>query len=153
MVSCDIWKAAGRPRSGPIFRNYRRDKSAYRYGIRSKRISDTEVYILHEALMEKQGASFWKCWKSKFEKGTRSLNSVNGITDSSVIAEHFVSHFSKSCSSNNVNAASRLSKKYVDMRAYYIGGRIDDSYKFDDIIHPFASKYANRVYGLSTRVN
>ena len=44
VVSCNIWKAAGRPRSGPIFRNYRRDKSAYRYGIRSKRISDTEVY-------------------------------------------------------------------------------------------------------------
>jgi len=51
--------------------------------------------------------------------------------NSSVIAEHFVSHFSKSCSSNNVNAVRRLSKKYVDMRAYYIGGRIDDSYKFD----------------------
>jgi len=32
---------------------------------------------------------------------------------------------------NDVNAASRLRKKYVDMRAYYIGGRIDDSYKFD----------------------
>ena len=91
VVSCDIWKAAGRPRSGPIFRNYRRDKSAYRYGIRSKRISDTE------ALMEKQGASSWKCWKIKFEKGGRSLNSVNGITDNSLIAEHFVSHFSKSC--------------------------------------------------------
>jgi len=104
VVSCNIWNVAGRPRSGPIFRNYRRDKSAYRYGIRSKRISDTEVYTneLHEALMEKQGASFWKCWKSKFEKGGRSLNSVNGITDNSVIAEHFVSHFSKSCRSNNL---------------------------------------------------
>ena len=67
----NIWKAAGRPRSGPIFRNYRRDKSAYRYGIRSKRISDTKVYTneLHEALMEKQGASFWKCWRSRFGKG------------------------------------------------------------------------------------
>ena len=42
-----------------------------------------------------------------------------------------MSHFYKSCSSNDVNAASRLSKKYADMRAYYIGGRIDDSYKFD----------------------
>ena len=35
VVSCNIWNVAGRPRSGPIFRNYRRDKSAYRYGIRS----------------------------------------------------------------------------------------------------------------------
>ena len=23
--------------------------------------------------MEKQGASFWKCWRSKFENGGRSL--------------------------------------------------------------------------------
>ena len=59
VISCDIWKAAGRPRSGPIFRDYRRDKSVYRHGIRSKRISDTEIYTneLHEALMAKQGAS------------------------------------------------------------------------------------------------
>jgi len=59
------------------------------------------------------------------------LNSVDGVTDSSVIAEHFVSHFSKSCSSNDANAASRLSRKYFYLRANYIGGHTDDSYKFD----------------------
>jgi len=52
------------------------------------------------------------------------LNSVDGVTDSSAIAEHFVSHFSKSCSSNDANAASKLRSKYFDMRANYIGGHI-----------------------------
>ena len=52
------------------------------------------------------------------------MNSVDGVTDSSVIAEHFVSHFSKSCSSNDANAASKLRSKYFDMRANYIGGHI-----------------------------
>ena len=55
------------------------------------------------------------------------MNSVDDVTDSSVIAEHFVSHFSKSCSSNDASAASRLSSKYFDRRANYIEGHIDDS--------------------------
>ena len=60
------------------------------------------------------------------------MDSVNSIADSSVIVKHFVSYFSKSCSSINVNAASRLSNKYVDMTSNYTGGHIDDSRKFDD---------------------
>jgi len=57
VTSCNIWRVAGRPRSGAIFNNYRRDKANYRHGIRNKRISETEVYTitnaLHETLMKK----------------------------------------------------------------------------------------------------
>jgi len=95
--------------------------------------------------MVKQGASFRKCWTSKFEIRGCSLNSVDGVTGSSVIAEHFVSHFSKSCSSNDANAASRLRSKYFDMRANYIGGHIDDSYKFN------AELVENMIYQMKKR--
>lgn len=133
VTSCNIWRAAGRPRSGPIFNNYRRDKASYRHSIRNKRISETEVYTnaLHEALMKKQGTVFWKCWRSKFNKGVQIINSVNGVSDKSAIAQHFVSHFSKSCSSNDALAADRLYVKYTDMRANYTGAHLDNSRKFD----------------------
>ena len=32
-ASCKTWKAAGRPRSGPVYDRYRKDKLAYRNGI------------------------------------------------------------------------------------------------------------------------
>jgi len=51
-ASCSVWKAAGRPRSGPIFDSYRKDKAAFRHGLRSRQVGETEVYAneLHEAL-------------------------------------------------------------------------------------------------------
>jgi len=50
---------------------------------------------LHEALLKKQGASFWKCWRSKFESCNRPVTRVNGISDANTIAEQFVCHFSR----------------------------------------------------------
>jgi len=35
IASCRTWRAAGKPRSGPLFDLYRKNKSAYRNGIRS----------------------------------------------------------------------------------------------------------------------
>ena len=45
------------------------------------------------------------------------INIVDGITDPKIIAEHFVSHFSKACSNNSEAAAARLKRKYEQMRA------------------------------------
>jgi len=128
-----MWKDAGRPRSGHIFDCYRRDKAAYRHAIRSRQREEKEVYTneLHEALLEKQGAAFWKVWGSKFEKKTRTVNHVNGVTDHSAIAEHFVSYFSKACSSNTTSGAARLRREYSSLRADYCGSATDDSYNFD----------------------
>ena len=89
--SCIIWKAAGRPRSGPIFNLYRKDKMAYRHGIRARQLSEKQLYTndLHEALLKKNGKQFWKSWESKFEnKKKQTINHVNGITDPSLIADH-----------------------------------------------------------------
>ena len=63
-----IWKEAGRPRSGSIFKAYQTSK------LNLKRMPEYErqektVYTndLHEALLNKNGPAFWKCWRSKFE--------------------------------------------------------------------------------------
>ena len=52
VASCRIWKAAGKPRSGPIFTRYRTDKAAYKHGIRSRRRDENIAYTnyLHESL-------------------------------------------------------------------------------------------------------
>ena len=43
---------------------------------------------LHDALLEKQSPTFWKCWRSKFEKRNRAVDSVNGVTDHTTIADN-----------------------------------------------------------------
>jgi len=43
------------------------------------------------------------------------VNSVDSVAESAVIVGHFMSHFSKSCSSNNATAASQFKRTY-DMR-------------------------------------
>ena len=51
---CRIWKAVGRPRSGPIFDSYRKAKAAYRAELRSRQRSEESFYTneLHEALQK-----------------------------------------------------------------------------------------------------
>ena len=44
--------------------------------------------------LKKQGASFWKCWRSKFESGNIPITHVNGVSEANTIAEQFVCHFS-----------------------------------------------------------
>ena len=60
IVSCKLWKEAGKPRSGSIFYWYRCDKCAYRNGLRRKQRLETEIYTnyLHDALLQKQGIAF-----------------------------------------------------------------------------------------------
>ena len=61
IASCDLWKTAGKPRAGPVFDRYRRDKAAYRHAIRNKQVETKDAYTnqLHEALLAKQGPAFW----------------------------------------------------------------------------------------------
>ena len=104
VMSCNIWRNVGRPRSEPLFDRYRRDKAAYRHEIRKKQRQEKEIYTneLHEALRQKQGKTFLKCWGRKFERNNCPINCVNGVTDHATIAKHFVSHFSWACTVNTV---------------------------------------------------
>ena len=119
VASCNIWRDMSRPRSGPIFDRYRKDKAAYRYEIRNKQRQEKKIYTneLHEALLQKQGKTFWKCWGRKFERSGCSINYVNGVTDHAAIAEHFVSHFSQACTVNTVAGDARLKGVYHSLHS------------------------------------
>ena len=60
IASCMIWKDAGRLRSGPVFNQFRKDKAAYKHGIRARQRDEKEVYTneLHDALLKKQTKPF-----------------------------------------------------------------------------------------------
>jgi len=66
--SDQLLKAAGRPRSGPIFDRRNKARRVYRLGIRNYHRGPTEFYNndLHEALINKKGSTFGSV-------GTRSL--------------------------------------------------------------------------------
>jgi len=115
--SCGFWKAAGKPRSGPLWDKYRKDKSAYRRAIRVKQQEELHSYTndLHEALLKKQGTNFWKCWNSKFGEKRRLVNTVNGVTDNRLIAENFATYFSGVCSNTTSSRAVKLKSDYENL--------------------------------------
>ena len=135
IASCRSWKSAGKPRSGPIFEIYKKDKAIYKNTIRKRQREERVCYSneLHEALLKKQGSSFWKCWKSKFEtnKSRMGLRSVNGIADDGEIAKQFAQHFASACTNNSSSRAATLKANYTQMRADYCGLPDDPRYRFD----------------------
>jgi len=60
IVSANIWKEAGKPKSGPIFSNYNKDKLRFKQAIRKERERETEVFTndLHDALLRKSSKDF-----------------------------------------------------------------------------------------------
>jgi len=129
VVSCRIWKEAGRPRSGPVFDIYRKDKSAYKRELRANKRVEKEIYTndLHEALLKKQGRTFWNCWSSKFGSSGGRVTCVDGIADDNDIADKFPQHFAKVCTNNSESGADRLAHDYSIMKSGYIGDLLNDS--------------------------
>ena len=60
----------------------------YRKRLRQGHDTATEYYTneLHDALLSKQGPTFWKCWKSKFDLGNKCTE-VDGCVDAHTIAD------------------------------------------------------------------
>ena len=132
IASDKIWKEAGKPRSGPIFNKRQDCRLKYRKRIRENDHLVTRSYTndLHDALLHKNGPSFWKCWQSKFESFNKCQR-VDGCVDHSVIAEKFACHFSKSYSCNSAIRAAELQSEYTTRRASYCGLPLTDNYLFD----------------------
>ena len=144
IVSCKIWKDAGRPNSGDIFHMHRKDKAAYKLAIRKHQREETQSYTneLHECLLQKQGPMFWRTWRSKLEQKSSNISQVNGITDPPDIVEIFVKHFAD-VSSHTASAASlKLTERYNAMRDYYVGNPISDQ---DLIDAELVEKIINRM--------
>ena len=133
IASCKLWKEAGKPRSGPIFTIYRRDKALYKNTIRRCQKEEREYYTndLHEAILTKHGDAFWKCWKSKFESKQGRVNLVDGLTDERLIAKQFADHFSNVCTNRSSLRAAEQRATYERKRSDYRGNVDDNRYRFD----------------------
>jgi len=130
--SAKLWKASGKPRSGNIFKNYQTARSAYRKSLREHQRMEDSSYTnnLHEALAEKNGKDFWKCWRAKFEHSAK-YDQIDGCTDRQEIAEHFAQHFSAACSSANAERAAELKCEYNEKRSRYCGLPLLNENKID----------------------
>jgi len=128
-----LWKAAGKPRLGPLFAKSRSSKLLYKKRIRECQRQETSSYTndLHDALVNKQGNAFWKCWRSKFESNGKRVNQVDGVTDEKEIINIFEQHFSKTCSNLTVDGSNKLKKIYSSKRPNYCGLPFDDYLLFD----------------------
>jgi len=117
------WKAAGKPRFGVIFNKYHKSKLVYKKRIRECQQQETCSYTneLHEALINKQGGNFWKCWQSKFGSKNNSVVQVDGTTDASDIANKFQAYFARNCSSLTRDGVNRLKTEYENKRPDYCG--------------------------------
>jgi len=74
-----------------------KDKREYRIAIRRNEQLSAERFTndLRDALLNKRGNQFWKCWNSKFGTKSGSPISINGQSDHARIADLFAEHFSK----------------------------------------------------------
>ena len=133
IASCKLWKEAGKPRSGPIFTIYRRDKALYKNTIRMRQKKEREHFTndLHEALLKKQGNVFWKCWKSKFDPKPGHVNLVDGLMSERLIAKQFADHFSNVCANSSSLRAAELKAAYEHKRSHYLGNVDDSRYRFN----------------------
>jgi len=92
--------------------------------------------------MMKNGNTFRKCWRSKFEKAG-DCTEVEGSVDSDVIAGKFMQHFSKLYMFNHVRAEN-LRQEYLRLRKDYCDFVLTDDLKFDIELKLFARYYQNR---------
>jgi len=130
--SAQLWKSAGKPRSGKIYQKYQSDRNAYRKSIREHQQLEDSSYTnnLHEALANKNGKEFWKCWRSKFEHHAK-YEQIDGCVDKQEIAEKFARHFSNACSSASADRAAELKLEYAAKRASYCGSPLTKENKID----------------------
>jgi hypothetical protein len=133
IASHNHWKAAGKPRSGALFREARTSKLRYKKRIRECQRQEITSYTndLHEALLKKQGNAFWKCWKSKFDLSNKQIGQVSGITDDAEIASKFAEYFRHACSNLTEEGSRKLAETYYAARSNYCGLPFDDYLLFD----------------------
>jgi Reverse transcriptase (RNA-dependent DNA polymerase) len=130
--SNQAWKAAGKPRQGPIFEKRQKCRLLYRKKIRDNQAQELTTYSndLHDALLAKRGTVFWKCWNSKFEQN-KNCDEVDGSVDANIIADKFATFFSESYQANDADRASILYNEYVNQRAKYSGFTLQSTELFD----------------------
>ena len=108
-------------------------RSAYRNAIKQLDRDSVRFYTndLHDALLQKRGQQFWKCWNSKFNVKPKLHLQIDGSVDSLHIANSFADHFVSVCSPLTQTGSVRLKELYDDCRLNYTGDPFVNSYNVD----------------------
>ena len=116
------WKAAGKPRYGPIFDKRQSCRLLYRNKIRQNQRLELTCYTndLHDALLGKDGPAFWNCWRSKFDSLNKCVE-VDGCVDPVIIASEFRKHFVDAHNAINESKAAEMKAKFIKLRVGYSG--------------------------------
>jgi len=130
--SNNLWKAAGKPRQGPIFQKRQQSRSKYRHLLRERERRKKLDYTnaLHEGLLKKDSRAFWKTWRSKFEKSS-FCGQVDQCVDDTVIVDKFANYFDGCYTCNNVSHAESLRDEYLLKRSGYCSMPLSDCYAID----------------------
>ena len=130
--SNEAWKAAGKPRNGPVFVERQRCKMQYRKRLRENLNSETTCYTndLHEALLNKNGPTFWNIWHSKFESRSKP-SIVDACADPATIAHNFATYFSELYTATSAQRASELLVEFSTARERYVGTPLSSQYLCD----------------------
>jgi hypothetical protein len=99
---------------GSIFNKYTADKPSYQRAIDIHKRSESLMYCndLHDLLLERQGCSFWRVWRSKIGISCGDIIHVDGISDDSVLADKFVKHFQQTCKPVDNDSCAWLCDEY-----------------------------------------
>ena len=126
-----LWKEAGRPRTGPIFEIYKKEKFTYKIAIKHAKneAADSITNDLHDALIQKDDSQFWKLWNSRFgsDRSGSQPQQVGGLLDSAEISEAFAKYFSDICRPNSEETNALLRSKFEEKFINYVGDGIDSN--------------------------
>jgi exonuclease III len=112
------WIAAGKPNSGIIFDERKKDKYAYRNCIRQKKKKEYSDISnsLHESLLGKDQDNFWKTWKKKFGNKQSLPKFINGNSNETKISEEFAQSFAEACNFNSDSRNSQLCSEFLKLK-------------------------------------
>ena len=123
MEAQTLWVNQGRPRQGPAHEERLRVRALYKRAIRAaQRAPKQKAWDrLHSDLSQKDTNSFWKSWKTIYNKNKSHLAPVvNGCSSKQAIANSFQDSFQKNFTPNNQaqvdNLNDRFSQAYQDYR-------------------------------------
>jgi len=128
-----LWKSLGKPRSGQVFDKCRASRLLYKQRIREFQRHEACSYTndLHESLLSKDGPSFWKCWRSKFDIKRSTASQVDGLVNDNDIADKFAEYFVQSSANLTEEGSNKLRTDYDSKRSTYCGAPHCDAYTID----------------------
>ena len=83
-----------------------------------------------DALLMKDGVSFWRCWRSKFENKAKCTQ-VDGCVNPDVISDKFSSFFENTFTCNYPGRAETLKHEFAMCYSSYCGLPVKDEYHSD----------------------